>query len=354
MVYNRFSDMTLDDHDQVDMYESDMQGLGPEVEQFAEYLDSMRTKITAHPGDKAISERTSFELIETYRQIARKRLEEQRKALRDLEQAPERREMRGGADIRDASGQYVDVRRLKDNYQEWEVELHTWDLLSLLSKHRMHREGRFSPENIPSDVDKRYSDLKLKEQLMLLDPQFKELNIILHWLQKYAPPPNEVDYTQGQAGWSYTKQLVKNLKSNNFPPLGGIPENIDLVTELDPDAPTRQGKSIKTEDACFEEDLMAVVFQHLRQGDVLGAMGECRDLKQHWRAQTLAGGFEAWDEAVDGPKAGIIGLEGNRRRELWRRMCYNLATKTTSWESAVYGLLAGDLESVRMLLYLLP
>ena len=364
LIVERYEiDITLDDLE--DISGSDMNTLGPEMDTFAQFLDTMRTKIISHPGDKASSEKASYDIIETFRTIARKRREDHEITCRDLSQSDDQFERDNVIYARDASGQYISMEVLAKNIQYWVMECQTWDLFALLLKHRLSKESRPASDNPGAEFDRNSSDLKYKEYLMHLDPQFKELNIILDWVRRNAPPPLDVGDRKA-AGYTYTKQTLKAMKRQkqlgggkrgfrNFvgPQPGeggpGSPNEAgsDLVTELDPDAPARQGKLLEAEDFAFEQRLMRAVFGYLRAGDLAGAMNKCRQVEEYWRAQSFAGGCEAWDIEIDGPRDGNHGLEGNKRRELWRRMCYKLATEAASgWESAVYGVLSGDLGTV--------
>ena len=97
---------------------------------------------------------------------------------------------------------------------------------------------------------------------------------------------------------------------------------------------------------------MKLVWGFLRKGQTEDARELCEDAGEFWRAASLTGGEDAWDPQVDGPKGdeddGEIRVTGNRKRELWKRMCFALARKPggEEYEKAVYGLLAGDVESV--------
>ena len=346
-------DMSVDGLDQVLISAPDMVTLGPEIYSFGQYLDSMRGKTKHHPGNLTAPEVAAYELIQTYRQIAKGRQEDHEKIFKALAQSVERREIDDKVFVRDASGEYIDLEQLGEHCEYWLIESQTWDLLSLLLQHRLGAGGKPISDDMPSGLDRHCSDSKLRERLMLSDSQFKELNIILNWVRGNAPDPGDLRDTRA-AGWAYTKDSVKHFKLQRQ--TGGdshqrtdLSKDRDLVTELDPDASTRQGRSIAPEDKSFEDSFMKLIFEYLRKGDLVGAMAKCRDLNQSWRAQTLVGGLEAWDDAVDGPKPGMHGVEGNRRRELWKRMCHKLATEAPAWEGAVYGILAGDLESVRML-----
>ncbi|QDZ22583.1 nuclear pore complex protein Nup107 [Chloropicon primus] len=69
--------------------------------------------------------------------------------------------------------------------------------------------------------------------------------------------------------------------------------NAKVVTELDPDAPARQGKELSSENAKDNERLLKVVWSLLRAGRLRDACNICRECGQPWRAASLAvsGGF---------------------------------------------------------------
>ena len=99
---------------------------------------------------------------------------------------------------------------------------------------------------------------------------------------------------------------------------------------------------------------MKLIWGFLRKGELHNALDLCEDAGEFWRAASLSGGIDAWDVRVDGPHPGGDGSEeelcvtGNRRRELWKRMCYAVARRRggDGYEQAVYGTLCGDIESV--------
>jgi len=344
-------DINLHNPDQVMISAPDVAMLGPEIHSFGEHLDTTREITKHHPGTLKALEAT-YELIQAYCNIAKQRQADHEEIFKGLAQSAERREIDGRVFARDASGEYTDLEQLGEHCGYWLVEAQTWDLLALLFKHRLSTGGRPIPDDKPAGPHTHCSDLKFRDRLMLSDPQFTELNIILSWLKRNAPEPGDLLDTRA-AGWAYTKDSVKYLKLQRQTGGGYHQANLilggdrALVTELDPDAVTRQGRSIAPEDMSFEDSFMKLIFEYLRRGDLAGAMAKCRDLNQYWRAQTLAGGLEAWDDEVDGPRPGMHGVAGNRRRELWKRVCYKWATEAPAWEGAVYGILSGDLDSVR-------
>jgi nuclear pore complex protein Nup107 len=141
-----------------------------------------------------------------------------------------------------------------------------------------------------------------------------------------ATPPSDTEYIQSNR-WLVTREAIKMAKIT-----GGRQSNDRIVSELDPDAPLRQDKSLMPEDGEAERTLLRQVFQYLRVGDLVSAQRVCRDSNNHWRAASLAG------YAVDTGK-----LNGN-----WRRMCFQIARQplVERVERAVYGVVCGDLDSV--------
>ncbi|KAI5810121.1 107-domain-containing protein [Peziza echinospora] len=355
------STVRITDHsseDELPMARSTLAQLDPEVESFAEHLDAMCYR--ASGADRSECDLVAFETIRTFRNIAMQKAGEYHALMDELQTADDVREINGEVHARDASGQHVSLPETQRTIGYWESESHTWDLFLQLSKHRLSKSS-MPVERIPAEFDQHTSNLKYKNYLLDTDPQFRELNIILEWVKRHAPPPRELEDTRG-AGWAYTRGILKQRKRSrhggvssfraktstlpNLSPTHNSDGEAELVTELDPDAPSRQQKYLEEEDTAFEQRLMRVVFDHLRAGDVEGAMEKCQQLKEHWRAQSLAGGMEAWDKDIDGSEDGLHGVQGNRRRELWRRMCYRLAKESGNWESAVYGILSGDLDTV--------
>ncbi|KAF8477383.1 nuclear pore protein 84/107 [Kalaharituber pfeilii] len=353
-------DITLDDLEQPAAALGDMSILGSEVESFAEYLDRMRTNIINRPEDKDFAENASYSIIESFTEIAKKRFEDHTIALRDLEESHDRREVDGVLFARDASGQYLAFSNIEQNIKYWERERQTWELFSLLLKHRLNKDERPDPSNLPVEFNQYTSNHKFREYLLLSDPQFKEFNLIFDWVKRHGPLPHSLS-TLKSGGWIYTKDAIKLKKrGQNIGTLktqkslnsamslpGESDKDSELVTELDPDAPARQDRYLEAEDVASDVRLMKIVFQYLRIGDLNGAVDACKQAGQYWRGQSLLGGDDAWDASVDGPLDEPNVVVGNRRRELWRRMCYKLATEAAGgWESAVYGVLSGDLATV--------
>lgn len=139
-----------------------------------------------------------------------------------------------------------------------------------------------------------------------------------------APRTTETEYIQSNR-WFVTREYIKMRKfaaRQNY--------NDPVTSELDPDAPLRQGKGLMAEDEENERKLLKQVFAHLRIGDVKGAQQVCRDSNNQWCAASLSGKHAE-------------GLNNN-----WRKMCFQLARQpqVDRYERAVYGAICGDLDSV--------
>lgn len=213
------------------------------------------------------------------------------------------------------------------------------------------------------------------------DTEFAELNIILRWLRRYSPEITIDDIYQddnyrSDRGWMYTKENIKSQKrkrpGKHQPVTNSFTKNsvsLGLVTELDPDAPTRQRGRLENEDIAWETYFLKLLWGFIRKGQFSEARDLCVDAGESWRAASIAGGRHSWDPKIDGHRA-ILGVEeeemfsevgedpnsvkGNRNRELWKRMCWAIARGAGGQihEKAVYGVLCGDVESASTILML--
>ncbi|RUP32842.1 107-domain-containing protein [Jimgerdemannia flammicorona] len=125
-----------------------------------------------------------------------------------------------------------------------------------------------------------------------------------------------------------------------------------IVTEVDPDAPTRQRKNLELEDAVYEQNFTKTLFEYIRRGRIDHAMNLCVESDQSWRAASLRGGILHQDPSLDDEIfSGIVEMKvpiGNRDRHLWKGTCYQFAQEETSdkYERAMYAALCGDVDHV--------
>jgi nuclear pore complex protein Nup107 len=334
----------------------------PELIAFATRLDD--SKLLRTTGlDVEETTVAAYELIQGYQLYAGEHVEETAQALDELENTPP-----------EAMGEHHahEVFHAKEMLKYWELEHQTWELFGALISHRLSSEGRSYADIPPELANDRYAaDARIRNYFFNTDASYRELTIVLEWLRRYAPGPTADDIEadalyRGDRGWMYTKEKIKSNKrlrlgkqlslldgglSNGF--MLSVTTARDGVTELDPDAPSRQQRQLEEEDEAWERYLMKLVWGFLRKGELQNAQDLCEDAGEFWRAASLSGGQDAWDSKIDGPQENEEGAEdpcvkGNRRRELWKRMCYAIARRRggDEFEQAVYGTLCGDIESV--------
>lgn len=145
-------------------------------------------------------------------------------------------------------------------------------------------------------------------------------------------------------GWMNTRERIKGEKRVRGWPSGSDPvqphirsaDNADLlVSNLDPDAASRQGRALEPKDQIFERNMWIACWEMLRRGRSIEEIGAwCEERSEGWRAI-------------------VFGMAGDQSHTLsnaiWRRMCF-LASRsgcTNEYEAAVYGLLGGNATAVR-------
>ncbi|CAD7700985.1 unnamed protein product [Ostreobium quekettii] len=151
-----------------------------------------------------------------------------------------------------------------------------------------------------------------------------------------------------------------------------------LVTNLDPDAPTRQQKLLAPGDAKWQDQLNMAVWMLIRAGRMEKAQELCAKAGQPWRAASLSGcgplgplplGHTVTSDVQDDFDLHLveefhqdqIGAEVDLgvdrewlQRNLFRWACAQIASQTksspaargVSFESAVYGVLCGDVDAM--------
>ncbi|KAF3901399.1 hypothetical protein AA313_de0205423 [Arthrobotrys entomopaga] len=332
----------------------DDEQLGPEVDSFARHVDMLRR----NPEQDA--EETAMGLINGFR----------KDTFDHFSDAQRRRETYLGDD----ETQILEIIGETDFYK---MEGETWELISRLVPGR-----NTTPPGPSREVSQFESNEILRRQLMKESSVFRELNIIRDWLRSIAPEPdipNEVaeDEEAMASGHMYTLNALKNYKRENMDPSDfvrkgpnarfeyperGIPSPDDrnelINTEMDPDGPLRQDRSVSVGDNYYDNTFYKVLWGYIRKGDFRKAAEWCRKCDQAWRAPVVLGGRDAVDWIIDEEVAEDDmydaspeqGPSGNRRRQLWRRACYALAKRVSrvpgdTWEKAAYGLLAGDIDT---------
>ncbi|KAK2069652.1 hypothetical protein P8C59_004209 [Phyllachora maydis] len=329
----------------------------PDVDHFAAELDRYNADLKGSPAEKRAQ---VFRLLESYHKFARRkadkiqerhaRLQARRDGSQDMDVDVD--EADGGPDAANA-----------EELQQAEDEARTWDLLRRILPLRYRDAKAFQPK--PRSDPSARSRKSYWDEFLLVEPQARERKVVLEWLQTSAsygtPIDDMVSELQQNAdrgeilahGWLHTRLKIKLQKRMNAYEGVVDPDDIalaeshlgsnTLITQLDPDAVTRQGRKLEPEDDFFESAIWLGCFEMLRRGCDMGEIREwCSVRTELWRAATIKplplSNPEDEDQENFSPGSLV----------LWRRMCSAAARDGGSgiYDRAVYGLLAGDLGSV--------
>jgi nuclear pore complex protein Nup107 len=266
-------------------------------------------------------------------------------------------------DADDADDQSDSAAEIEDT-ENWKQEAATWDLLRRLLPIRYpeadtahNRTSRSQPSS-PQDLWHDFVDS---------DPLVKERTTVLQWLQTGAadgPDINDlVEDLQKNAdrgdivshGWIHTKSAIKLRKSVVVWPHALDPSSPEvaqsllstskapLVTQLDPDSVTRQGRKLEPQDEYFERAVWRGCFELLRRGCTAEEIREWSlERTEGWRAVSLSA------LCLSRNDISVSAEVSPEAFSLWRRSCLAAARQGGSdeYERAVYGILGGDLSTV--------
>lgn len=383
---------------------------GREVEKFAEQLERLHPSKEKDPGTRY---ENALALADGYQDIAKATVERLRRehgpAHRSFLKEHWRARITGQAErapgslaIYDPEGSRGDPATVTTvaDLTNWMQEQRTWVLFRQFIEFLCPRPG-VNREQIQRDeppakdhIHQYSSEEKIWDRFLNEDELARERNIILTWLQQGGEESGDdleiigellesgVDQGQGMwtQGWLHTKEAIKAQKRLRSwpqvldPASPGLAASLlngdkteSLVTQLDPDAVTRQRRVLDHQDQYSERSIWLACWHMLRRGKQWSEIREwCQDRAEGWRAVSLRGAIPAWDTAVDehksisdstngegnsleaGQETVAPRIEGNRSRALWRRVCFALARSggLNEYERAVYGALSGDLETV--------
>ncbi|KAJ4295819.1 Nucleoporin nup84 [Collariella sp. IMI 366227] len=333
---------------------------GEEVDYFAAQLDRYNSDLSGSPAEQRAH---VFKLVDTYYTYTRKRAD----ALRERQSRD--RSVRKGSWKRAASAD-MEIDEAEDNKDAAleearvvEEEAQTWDLLRRILPLR-YRDSTASQQRTLEDAANRTRG-QWWDEFLISDSVARERKIVLEWLQNSAssgPPIDElVSELQQSAergdivahGWLHTRHKIKLQKSVNG--YQGMLDPNDraaaqahlasntLITQLDPDAVTRQGRKLESQDEFFERAIWLGCFEMLRRGCSMTEIRDwCAERTELWRAASFSPLPLSNPEDEEQPEFDPSSLV------LWRRMCFATARDggTGDYDKAVYGLLAGDITSV--------
>jgi len=364
--------------------------VGKQVERFAEDLDRLSSKKQQKPQKSCIH---VLPLVDAYKKISSE-------TIRHLGtmHAPERRQQlakKTKRKLRKSSGQSTpgltatgdgkeqNMMTTVQDLEFWEQEEQTWDLLSLMLQveypvpesavPQKTRKGQTPLLVRPSkdiQVHRYSSEQDVWSSFLASDDQAWERHVVVEWLKKCADQSGqnieqvvqelETGADRGSGlwahSWLYSKEAIKGQKRLRSWPKALEPDSpgLDaslmnsekseaLVTQLDPDAITRQGRSLEKQDHYFERAIWLACWEMVRRGKDWDYVREwCVERVENWRATAMHGD----------PRSALFRTASGanwQSRALWRKTCA-LAAKDggiDEYENAVYGVLSGYLPSVQ-------
>lgn len=326
---------------------------GAEVEEFGRWLDECGLTNAEEPGQKR--ERV-FRLLDRFYAYTHDKASVRRERKQLEKQARGRRWEDPTQSSDDANDMDVDGSEGQDDAAKWESEAQTWELLTRLLPLRHQDESSEPPSSNPTPTSRK----ECWDDFILSDNVARERQAVLQWLQSSATAGPDIDEIvkdfQQKAdrgdllahGWLHTRAAIKlhksvNAISNVLEPNASNATGFSYVTQLDPDAMTRQGRKLESHDEYFERAIWLGCFHLLRRGrDMREIRDWCAERTEMWRAASISALPLSTSGDEDVPNFDPSSFV------LWRRMCYALVKSggTDNWERATYGVLSGDIDSV--------
>lgn len=368
--------------------------VGRQVERFAEVLDRQSIK---NPQNDQKDCGQVLPLIRGYKRIAQETVAQLKRIHAPDQHGQTSKSWRHR--LRSSSGPSSPRSSLRDenidqglqtsieDLKRWQGEEQTWDLLSLMLRVEY---PVLSPELQKSEVDEgiprpnmdlniqNYSSEKeLWARFLAEDDLAWERHTVVEWLRRCADTSEEDidvvikdlehDADRGSGlwahSWLYTKEAIKRQKRlRSWPqPLDPNAPGIDtsiiaadqskgLVTQLDPDAITRQARTLEVKDHSFEKAMWLACWEMIRRGKSWDYVQSwCRDRVEGWRAIIILGDprFGGQNQEVPGADRSLTAYW--QSRALWRKTCAVAAKSggVDKYENAVYGALSGYLPSTK-------
>ena len=363
--------------------------VGKEVEKFAERVDHWHTY---GKDNAAVKHQATLKMVGHFRDVAESQVKELKRTSGAENQGAlnksTRRRVQSMGESLNPNGQgsfgnsfqsiipsvesttaidSVSVQELR----QWQAELATWDLLRIIIDHYHPEPGRDVEAEKQARLekaggDKRYSpNSEIWDRFLLEDDQAKEKDLILRWLEQTAQDSESdidsitalLEEKSGKgantwtSGWLDTKSTIKQAKrmEGTDGPLKPEKTNLktadrsqQLVTQLDPDAASRQKRALEKSDEFYEKALWLVCYEMMRRGIPWKEICEwALERNEAWRGVSIGAAYESHTPGSPNVAGDTVGY-------LFRRICFYAAQGTRlQYEGAVYGLLSGDLDKVR-------
>lgn len=230
-------------------------------------------------------------------------------------------------------------------------ERDTWQLTKILLRDRLEAEPGVEGMYVDT-IGRQTSDREVVNSLFSRDSVVRRAQMVVDWLESCAATDQDaatdvqrIEYfSDGGCAWENTLHMLQAYRV--------APSAVEgRVTELDPDAPFRQGLALHSEDSEDETRLLQCVFTHVRRGQLQKAQQLAIEQGHHWLAAALEGWRPYHDPNYEGFLNGSCSLqltEGNAYRDLWKSECWAVAASSGAgtYERAIYAVLCGNLQEL--------
>ncbi|KAL9608673.1 MAG: hypothetical protein Q9167_006508 [Letrouitia subvulpina] len=375
--------------------------IGDEIEKFAENLDRLNLNKVQKPQKDC---RLVLPLVQAYRKIARERVRALKREHTSGSSRRRDRKPKRKSQTPDDSSQH----RSSENFLEtaptvelkkWQQEEQTWDLLGLMLQVKFpvpepqRQEVDFDePLRRPSrdsEIHRYCSEKEVWNHFLAHDNLAWERHTVVEWLKKCADNSEqdislvvknlekEADRGDGlwAHSWLYSKEAIKLQKRLRSWPQSLTPdspgietslttsERKPLVTQLDPDAITRQGRNLEAQDLNFERATWLACWEMVRRGKSWEFIRDwCQERVDGWRSIAMRGDPRQYFSTISKRDDNSSLTTGWQSRVLWRKTCALNGRKRKAdiaqsgieqrnslddYEAAVYGILGGHLPSVQ-------
>lgn len=368
--------------------------VGKHVEKFAETLDRLSTTRTQQrPKDNC---RDVLPIVHSYEKIAHDTVEQLKKTHTHEKQHEMtrtwKRKLRSSGNSNPKSTQADEDRNSTlhsavEDLKRWEQEEQTWDLFGLMLQvefpasqtdaQKPEINQSFVRPSQGPDLHRYSSEEEVWNRFLADDDLAWERHTVVEWLKRCAEssgPDIELVVKELESSadrgsgleshsWLYTKEAIKGEKRLRAlpqvlePDTPGIEASLldadrtkSLITQLDPDAISRQGRSLEKQDHFFERAIWLACWEMVRRGNSWESIREwCQERVEGWRAIAMRGDPRASYSRHD-TNGGHNSVAANwLSRALWRKTCALAAKRggIDKYEKAVYGALSGYLPSVK-------
>ena len=281
-----------------------------QIEAFAEKLDRFKQK--GNRADDFGRFQAAYQLVQSYQTFTQD-------AIQDIsKQSTLKRAKIGLSTSRNET--VAQDSKTEEELQRLQLEANTWQLLlNLISidnpaGHEMDKEAQ---ETAFQKLHRYSSDREVWEQFLTADPYARECVIVLKWLEHTAKTQSqdidsliadlEKQAERGKGlwahGWLYTKEAIKGQKRLRAWPQPLEPNDPGItisllrsdksgamITQLDPDAITRQKNLLQKQDQFHERATWMTCWKMIRQGESWTKMREwAQERLENWRAVSLCG-----------------------------------------------------------------